>query len=400
MRLASGVRRQVQLRYEAMRQDAGLPPLGQEMVTAGLVALDGQCAQARAMLRDAIGRHDAWPPRTEHGLVSLAHTAIVCDDLALAGELLGSFHAGDGSVCVAVGHSGRGGKAGVVGCRIAPGVVAFELKSALFESQGFLSLVSRWLFAVPMVVGAARRTGVGAERIRLDLADGANGPGLGFCARAPDVTLIPDPDFLRLRGYQSLRDHLAANPVPWAARRPVGLWRGSTNGRKGKGDWRTLPRVTLCRFMQGPDSALFDVGITNVGLPAGDPGHEGLAASGLMRPPVDVRHFQDFRYQIDIDGFTNAWSGLFQKLLTGSAVLKVASSDGWRQWYYDRLVPWTNFVPVESDLGDLVEKLRWLIAHDEAAARIGQAGRELAESLTYATQVEEGAAAIARAVSA
>ena len=54
-----------------------------------------------------------------------------------------------------------------------------------------------------------------------------------------------------------------------------------------------------------------------------------------MRPYVPMTDFNKYKYQIDIDGNTNAWPGLFQKLLTGSPVLKVASPYGFRQWLYE-----------------------------------------------------------------
>jgi SAM-dependent methyltransferase len=98
---------------------------------------------------------------------------------------------------------------------------------------------------------------------------------------------------------------------------------------------------------------------------------------------IPVNEFNRFKYQIDIDGNSNSWPGLFQKLLTGSPVLKVTSPYGFRQWYYDRLKPWVNFVPVAADMSDLVEKVKWLKAHDDAARQIGKRGRALAESLDY-----------------
>jgi hypothetical protein len=100
-----------------------------------------------------------------------------------------------------------------------------------------------------------------------------------------------------------------------------------------------------------------------------------------MRARVAPTDYLRYRYQIDIDGNSNAWEGLFMRLLTGSPVLKVASGPGYEQWYYDRLIPWTNFVPVAADMSDLAEKVSWLRANDDIARRIGEAGRSLAWSL-------------------
>lgn len=62
------------------------------------------------------------------------------------------------------------------------------------------------------------------------------------------------------------------------------------------------------------------------------------------------------RFALDVDGNTNAWANLFQRLLLGCCVIKVASPFGYRQWYYDDLVPWVHYVPVRADMADLVDR--------------------------------------------
>ena len=75
-------------------------------------------------------------------------------------------------------------------------------------------------------------------------------------------------------------------------------------------------------------------------------------------------------------------------------MLKVASISHFRQWYYDRLGPFVNFVPVQSDMSDLTEKLLWLHANDDKAHAIGQAGRALVLSLAYETELAKARDAI------
>jgi hypothetical protein len=109
--------------------------------------------------------------------------------------------------------------------------------------------------------------------------------------------------------------------------------------------------------------------------------------------------FAKYRYTIDIDGNSNAWSSLFRKLLTGSPVLKVASPHGFRQWYYDALEPMKNFVPVAADLSDLVEKAEWLQKNPESSEKIGQAGRALALSLTFEKEFAQATRRVVEACS-
>jgi hypothetical protein len=144
---------------------------------------------------------------------------------------------------------------------------------------------------------------------------------------------------------------------------------------------------------------LLDAGLTSVVQQ--DPGAETeIAQAGLMSTFIEVQDFADWAIQIDIDGNTNSWPGLFQKLLTGSPVVKVASPGRWRQWYYNKLEPWVNFVPVRSDLGDLIEKLTWLRDHPRQARAIGMEGRSLALSISYESALENAVQTINTALQA
>jgi hypothetical protein len=128
------------------------------------------------------------------------------------------------------------------------------------------------------------------------------------------------------------------------------------------------------------------------------PTESEIHESGLMSEFVPATEFNKFKYHIDIDGNTNSWPGLFQKLLTGSPVLKVASAGSYRQWYYSRLKPWVNFVPVLSDMSDLVAKIAWLHEHEKEAITIGIRGQELALSMHFNQEVNNSGLAIAAAL--
>ena len=62
----------------------------------------------------------------------------------------------------------------------------------------------------------------------------------------------------------------------------------------------------------------------------------------------------------------------------GSVILKVESrcvAD--RTWYMPLLRPWVDHVPVRADLSDLLDKVRWCRAHDEACKKIAREARRL-----------------------
>lgn len=248
-------------------------------------------------------------------------------------------------------------------------------------------IFGRWLDMLPLV--AAVMAAGARGRVSFNLGDEAHRPGLSFCDRRDDAVLVPDCMFMATGAYAALARHFAAQALPWTRRRPVLFWRGATSGTADGVDF--LPRVQLCRLARRlGDQA--DVGLSAVtdAFRAAEP---TLRAEELVRPFVPAEATADVQLHVDIDGNSNSWPGLFTKLLSGSPVLKVASPQGFRQWYYPRLVPGVNFVPVRADLADLLDVARDLLADPDRAQAIGKAGRRLALDLSLDREV---AAAVPR----
>lgn len=226
-------------------------------------------------------------------------------------------------------------------------------------------------------------------------ADATSVPRVAFSVRGDGEFAIPDYNYVHSGAYGGFLKALV--DVPWRDRKSAALWRGAPNGTKPEsGRWQDLPRVRLC-VLAADSGGRVDAGLHRLsGIDAYESGaREGMAR--LLRPAVPAADHSQWRRQIDIDGITNGWPGLFQRLASGSPVLKVVSAGGWRQWYYDRLVPWGNFVPVASDLSDLLDKADWLARHDEEAHGIGRSGAALARSLTWNEVMREAAPVVAAA---
>jgi hypothetical protein len=253
----------------------------------------------------------------------------------------------------------------------------------------------RFGFTIPMLAAYHRAGAPVLGHVNISVEDHRVWPGLSFC-HTEAGSLLPDPVFVSTSAYADIRQHYAAHALPWEKRARVAFWRGSTTGRiHGLASWRDLPRVRLCDIA-GTRPELFDVGISRVvSLEAHS---DELRNAGFIRDYVGEREFHRYRYHIDIDGNSNSWPGLFQKLLTGSPVLKVASPFGFRQWFYNRLIPWVNYVPVQEDMSDLVDNVRWLMAHDEAARMIGVAGRKLALSMECDSEIQAAVGTICAAL--
>jgi hypothetical protein len=108
------------------------------------------------------------------------------------------------------------------------------------------------------------------------------------------------------------------------------------------------------------------------------------AAGNALSLPEQVRLWGSL---IDVEG--GAYSGRLKLLLhSGRPVL--IQDRPWHEWFWNELVPWENHIPVQRDLSDLVQAARWVKENPQEAARIGQAGQQLARRvLTRASAIEQ-----------
>lgn len=223
---------------------------------------------------------------------------------------------------------------------------------------------------------------------------------LSFSCSRPDTLLIPDYLFFNSQGYAELR----GAGKPWREREDKLFWRGSASGRPlpplldpVRGPWSWHQRLELChRARQSRFAARIDVALTDHLAILDEEAGKRIEAAGFMGASLPKRTFLDYRYLVDVDGFSNSW-GLLEKLLMGATVLKIGSAFGYRQWYYDRLEPWLHYVPVAADLSDLDEVLARLFANPEEAERIAAQGRAFAESLDPEAEMAQAIARVARA---
>jgi hypothetical protein len=274
-----------------------------------------------------------------------------------------------------------------------------EFKINFDQDEGRVTdIVGRIFHLFPLIQEFHQSTLFKVGSIQINPGDIAEVDGLAYCSNRDGQILIPDSGFVISKAYEETRDFYKKNNVPWEAKKPIVFWRGTTTGTSPTGLWRDLQRIKLCAIAQNSiNQNLFDIGLSGI-VQLSKQDSIQIKKLGYLKQFVPVRLTNSYKYLVDIDGNSNAWSALFEKLLSGSVVLKVASPNNFRQWYYDELIPWVNFVPIDSDMSDLVEKVHWLHKNDDEARKIGENGASLANKLTYERELNRACITISKAL--
>ena len=239
-----------------------------------------------------------------------------------------------------------------------------------------------------------------------DISDGEeSAPGLlSFCSRDPAAILVPDHLFVWSRGYEEHRKLACANRTEWSRRSDRIIWRGSTTGQGNfsndhffADDPDLLPRVRLCLYLK--ELSGIDAKISGIAQSSNvSQDEKRLLRAGILGDYISPMAWHTFKFAIDIDGNSNAWSNLFTRLITGCCVLKVASPLGYRQWYYSDLKAWIHYVPVNADFSDLLRKIAWCRANLDECRLIAARGQAFAMARSYETEIKLGISRLDEAI--
>ena len=148
---------------------------------------------------------------------------------------------------------------------------------------------------------------------------------------------------------------------PWSEKTPVVMWRGGSSGFH-----RPSVRMRVVEKLFGVPNT--DVKFVPGGWPVNDnvipPEH--FADKSLLGPDAHSR----YKYVLIIDGNTQASNGQWGFALGSVPILITHPESRW--WFKSELIPMVNYIPVNYDLSDLVEKIEWLVTHDDEARLIAE----------------------------
>ena len=188
----------------------------------------------------------------------------------------------------------------------------------------------------------------------------------------------------------------------WDRKKDALVFRGSATGHGVTP--ATNRRLQLAR-MRDEEGGL-DVGIVswNDRWKCEDPGTAprrpdpaALQRAGIrLVPRLDMTQQHKYRYVLYLAGHcaANRYSALLRQ---GSVILKVDDPDRTpgQLWFFHRLTPWKDHVPVKADLSDLHEKLQWCREHpQECIEMVAQCGKLVRTTLSTQSILRYAACAL------
>ncbi|XP_018024379.1 protein O-glucosyltransferase 2 isoform X2 [Hyalella azteca] len=148
------------------------------------------------------------------------------------------------------------------------------------------------------------------------------------------------------------------NAVPWSKKKPIAFWRGRDSRQE------RLDLISLAR--DHPD--LFNVSLTNFFF-----FRDQEEQYGPKQKHVSFFEFFNYKYQINIDGTVAAYR--LGYLLGGTGVV-LKQDSSYYEHFYKQLKPNVHYLPFKRDLSDLVQKIEWARANDDAVLAMSKAGRQ------------------------
>jgi hypothetical protein len=167
--------------------------------------------------------------------------------------------------------------------------------------------------------------------------------------------------------------------VKWDKRKPTAVFRGASTGCGVTID--TNPRLKLA-FLSANTPAyegipLLDAGISKWQLRPRKLDTEkylqtidvpimnsmGIQLASFLTPKQQA----EYKYLVHVDGHVSAFR-LGLEMSMGCCILKVDSK--YTMWFTNMMKPMYHYIPIKSDLSDLVERLKWCRANDKVCKKI------------------------------
>ena len=202
------------------------------------------------------------------------------------------------------------------------------------------------------------------------------------CENFADVSIPTMDDWSRVMYKENIHFAMSKRKInldtknfdfPWYKKKEIAVFRGSSTGLGI--DISSNKRLRLCHKN-------FANNLLNVGITSKNERYRkisGLAdlqkidhSNIVMKEQLTLEEQSTYKYIIHIEGHVQAFR-LSIELAMGSVILLVDCK--YKLWFEKYLKPYIHYVPVKSDLSDLIEQINWCIHNDSVCKEIAKNAR-------------------------
>ena len=200
-----------------------------------------------------------------------------------------------------------------------------------------------------------------------------------------DVPIPTAEDWSRVRSFDGVSFPKSSDKwdydfsTLWEDRKPIAMFRGSSTGFGVTIETNPRLKVAFLSSLGEKDTDGFpflDAGITQWKTrPRKIKGSEFLQTIEHDTFPFKLvnkltpEEQTKYKYVINIDGHVSAFR-LSLEMSMGCCILLVESE--YRMWFSGEIKPYVHYVPVNRDLSDLIEKIKWCKTHDNECKNMAE----------------------------
>ena len=161
------------------------------------------------------------------------------------------------------------------------------------------------------------------------------------------------------------------------------FWRGSNTDVWSGGiytfwNWSQHARGAACALSQEyPD--LIDAAFSNIYsflVDGSETGLQKLKQAIPMSPAISISEHLKYKYQLQVTGLMANFPRDKWQFYSGCTIFRHEPPH--EMYWYSLVKPWEHYIPVRSDMSDLIEKVKWARLHDEDCYKMAQAARQFA----------------------
>ena len=205
-----------------------------------------------------------------------------------------------------------------------------------------------------------------------------------------DIPIPTTEDWARVRNIDGIffsdnckasgtREYIYDFNTPWNTKKNIAVFRGGSTGCGVTIETNPRLKISYLGSIQ-QNKQYIDAGITSWNLrPRKTMNSNYLQTIEKNKMPFKLVDFlspeqqSQYKYIINIDGHVSAFR-ISLELNMGSTLLLVDSP--WKMWFSKFLIPYVHYVPVNADLSNLIDQVKWCQTHDNECETIANNARQ------------------------